>query len=155
MSALTLCAVTDAAGQVTRPDLLAAALPVHRQLRPGLPATEAAYVEKMQRIFGYGARMVVACLPDGKVAGLALYRVYENTYEDLRLYIDDLVTDEAQRSMGVGSQLLEQCETLARVNGCRYLVLDSGTWRTQAHKLYFRQGFTISSFHFTKPLLDA
>jgi len=36
--------------------------------------------------------------------------------------------------------------------GCNYYHLDSGTHRDQAHKFYFRQGFTIASYHFSEQL---
>jgi len=32
--------------------------------------------------------------------------------------------------------------------------LDSGVQRNQAHKFYFREGMTITSFHFTQVLSD-
>ena len=150
MVALRVVPVTDEAGQIVEPALLAAAGEVHRQLRPMLPED---YPAKMARVFAGGARMVVA-VHDGRVLGLALYRLYENTYENLRLYVDDLVTDQATRSQGVGGALLDWCETLARSRGAEWLALDSGTWRTDAHRLYFRKGMVITSFHFTRKLAD-
>lgn len=142
----------DEHGQITQPQRLAAALAVHRQLRPMLPEDSSTYLAKMARVTAFGARLVAAVSDDDQVLGLALYRVYENTYEDLRLYIDDLVTDERARSQGIGSTLIDWCEAEARALGCRFLVLDSGTWRTAAHKLYLRKDFVISSFHFTRAL---
>lgn len=149
---LNIVRLTDEHGQVSDPALLAKCSSLHRQLRPMLPEHGHSYAAKMQRVCSFGARMVAALDEDGTPLGLALYRVYENTYEDLRLYIDDLVSDEQHRSQGIGSQLLDWCAAEARRLGCGYQVLDSGTWRTEAHRLYFRQGFSITSFHFTKPL---
>lgn len=147
---LTIHDVTDADGVVRREDLLYAAIPVHRQLRPMLPEDAGAYGQTLRRVFAGGARMKVATDAQGQVRGVALWRVYENTYEGRRLYLDDLVADEAHRSRGVGKRLLDACEATARDMGCAHFALDSGTWRTQAHKLYFREGFVISSFHFTR-----
>lgn len=149
---LHILPLTDEAGKITEPELLARCSSLHRQLRPMLPEHGHSYAAKMQRVCSFGARMVAALDADGTPLGLALYRVYENTYEDLRLYIDDLVSDEAHRSQGIGSQLLDWCANEARRLGCGFQVLDSGTWRTEAHRLYFRKGFSITSFHFTKPL---
>ena len=64
------------------------------------------------------------------------------------------MTDQATRSQGVGGALLDRSETLARSRGAEWLALDSGTWRTDAHRLYFRKGMVISSFHFTRKLAD-
>ena len=140
--------VTDAAGRLVEPEWLARAERVHRQLRSALPA---AYAPKMQRVFEGGGRMCVAAR-GREVEGLALYRIYENTFSGVRLYVDDLVTDEARRSTGVGKALLGHIEALARTSGCDDLALDSGTQRTQAHKFYYREGMAASSFHFTKRL---
>ena len=66
MVALRVVPVTDEAGQIIEPALLAAAGEVHRQLRPMLPED---YPAKMARVFAGGARMVVA-VHDGRVLGL-------------------------------------------------------------------------------------
>ena len=149
---LTVMALQDEAGVLLREDLLARALPVHRQLRPALPEDAAGYRTTMARVFAGGARMFVALDDAGQVQGVALWRIYENTYQGRRLYLDDLVTGEAYRSQGVGKALLAACDAEAERQGCAYFALDSGSWRTDAHRFYFREGFTIQSFHFVRPL---
>ena len=140
--------VTDGSGAVVAPDWFAKAEAVHRQLRTALPAD---YAAKMRRVFAGGARMCVAV--DGPVvAGVAVYRVYENTFQGRQLYVDDLVTDEKQRSSGVGRALLSYLEQKARAADLENLALDSGTQRQQAHKFYFREGMVVTSFHFGKRL---
>jgi len=140
--------VTDEKGAVAAPDWLKKAEPVHRQLRTALPRE---YEAKMKRVFAGGARMCVAT--DGAdVAGVAVYRMYENTFYGKQLYVDDLVTDEARRSSGVGRTLLGYLEQKARAAGFDSLTLDSGTQRLQAHKFYFREGMAVTSFHFMKKL---
>jgi len=140
--------VTDESGSVAAPDWLAKAEPVHRQLRSALPPD---YERKMERVFAGGARMCVA-VEGQSVAGVALYRTYENTASGMQLYVDDLVTDEGKRSAGVGRALLGYLEEKARALGLDNLALDSGTQRTQAHKFYFREGMVVTSFHFGKKL---
>jgi GNAT superfamily N-acetyltransferase len=140
--------VTDEQGGVAAPDWLRRAETVHRQLRPELPPE---YEAKMRRVFAGGARMCVA-VEGSKVAGVAVYRVYENTWAGRQLYVDDLVTDEAMRSGGVGRTLLGHLERLARAERFDNLALDSGTQRQQAHKFYFREGMVVTSFHFAKKL---
>jgi GNAT superfamily N-acetyltransferase len=140
--------VTDEAGRVVHPGLLARAEVVHRQLRTALPVD---YAAKMARVFAGGGRMIVATEHE-QVHGVAVYRIYENTFNDLHLYVDDLVTDEGLRSRGIGKLLLGECERVARERGCKALTLDSGTQRRDAHRFYFREGLTITSFHFGKPL---
>ena len=95
----------------------------------------------MQRVFAGGGRMCVAADGDG-VVGVAVYRIYENTVSGVQMYVDDLVTDDTQRSSGIGAALLDHLQKLARRAGCRAFTLDSGTQRQQAHKFYFREGWT-------------
>ena len=140
--------VTDESGVIAAPAWLKKAEAVHRQLRTALPPE---YEAKMKRVFAGGARMCVAA--DGAdVAGVAVYRMYENTFYGKQLYVDDLVTDEARRSSGVGRTLLGYLEQKARAAGFDSLTLDSGTQRLQAHKFYFREGMAVTSFHFMKKL---
>ena len=143
-----MVAVTDAAGAVVRADLLAAAEAVHRQLRPQLPPD---FARRMGEIFRGGARMAVA-LQGERVAGVAVYRILEKTFTGRELYCDDLVTDEARRSTGVGHALMAHMERVGRELACDWLALDSGTQRQRAHAFYFREGLPITSFHFSKKL---
>jgi len=64
------------------------------------------------------------------------------------LYVDDLSTDERERSRGYGRALIEWLKEEARENGCRELQLDSGVQRERAHRFYFREGLTINCYHF-------
>jgi len=145
---MNVVAVTDAKGAVVAPELLAAAEPVHRQLRPHLPAD---YARRMGEVFASGAEMAVA-VSGGKVVGLTVYRVIEKTYSGREFYCDDLVTDEASRSSGAGRAMIAHMERLSRERHCDTFALDSGTQRTQAHKFYFREGLAINAFHFSKPI---
>ncbi|MCX7174077.1 MAG: GNAT family N-acetyltransferase [Proteobacteria bacterium] len=145
---MQLVAITDDAGKILEADWLARAEAVHRQLRPQLPAD---YSDKMRRVFDGGGRMLVAT-EDKDVAGVAVYRIYQDTYSGIKCYVDDLVTDESRRSGGVGHAMIEWLVEQARHAGCGALRLDSGSQRTQAHKFYFREGFVIPSFHFNKPI---
>ncbi|MDP2133923.1 MAG: GNAT family N-acetyltransferase [Sulfuritalea sp.] len=140
--------VTGSDGSVVEAVWLARAEPVHRQLRTNLPAD---YATRLCAVFANGARMSVATEHEA-VRGLALWRVVENTYEGRRLYVDDLVTDEAYRSRGVGRALFHHLERHARNVQCDVLALDSGTQRTGAHRFYFREGMVIPSFCFRKNL---
>lgn len=134
-------------GKVAAGEWLARAESVHRQLRPHLPSD---YAAKMARVLD-SARM--ALVVEGEtVLGLAVYRWHENTFDGLKFYIDDLVTDDARRSEGVGHALITHLAEVARKLGAGGLVLDSGTQRTQAHKFYFREGFVIPAFNFKKSL---
>ncbi len=144
----TLVEITDASGLVIEPRWLSKAESVHRELRPHLSED---YQAQMQRIFAGGGRMLVAVAND-EVLALAVYRQHENSFDGWHCYVDDLVTAEHQRSMGIGEMLLRWIENSARDSGCTRLKLDSGTQRGRAHQFYFREGLQIASFHFYKDL---
>ena len=140
--------VTGPAREVLAPEWLARAERVHRMLRPQMPAD---YAAKMAKVFAGGGEMCV-CAEGETVLGVAVYRSFENTFSGHRFYVDDLVTDEARRSRGVGRMLLDHLQAEAKRRGADSFELESGTQRTQAHKFYFREGMTISSFSFRKAL---
>jgi GNAT superfamily N-acetyltransferase len=141
--------VTSADGRIAHPDWLARSEAVHRQLRD----FREPYAVVMARVFAGGGRLRIAVV-DGEVRGVAVYRVYENTHAGLLMYVDDLVTDAARRSTGVGAALLRSLERTSRDLGCRMFELDSGTQRRRAHAFYLRERMEITAFHFTKPLFD-
>ncbi len=145
---LTLVDVTDAQGSVVESGWLSRAEGVHRQLRTKLPMD---YPAKMKRVFAGGGRMLIAANGD-TVVGVAIWRVHENTFNGVQMYVDDLVTDESQRSHGVGHALMDALQKKARELGCESFTLDSGTQRQQAHKFYFREGMIVNAFHFDKKL---
>jgi GNAT superfamily N-acetyltransferase len=140
--------ITGEDRRVVEPELLRLAEPVHRQLRPDLPVD---YPARMRQIFAAGGEMCVAVIEDS-IVGVAVFRSYENTHAGKRFYVDDLVTDAAYRSSGVGHALLGFLERLARARGGDSIDLDSGTHRTGAHRFYFREGYVIPSFVFRKQL---
>jgi GNAT superfamily N-acetyltransferase len=121
---------------------------LHRSLRPQLPDDYLAYLQTM---FREGANMG-ALHVDSVVKALAVYRCHHTTFHGLRFYLDDLVTDESERSRGYGAAMLAWCEQRAIENGCSAFDLESGVQRSRAHQFYFRQGFKIFAFGFTKEL---
>jgi GNAT superfamily N-acetyltransferase len=89
---------------------------------------------------------------EGHIVTVAGYRVYTNLFMGKHLYLDDLVTLENARSRGYGELMVEWLRQEAKKENCNYYHLDSGTHRSEAHKFYFRQGFTIASYHFSEQL---
>jgi GNAT superfamily N-acetyltransferase len=135
-------------GRLMEAQWLTRAEPIHRQLRPQLPAE---YAGRMAEIFATGVEMWVAVEGD-EVLGVAVFRIIENTHIGRKLYIDDLVAEEARRSKGIGKLLLDGLTEEARRRGCLSIDLDSGTQRTDAHRFYFRERMVVRVFGFTKLL---
>lgn len=85
---------------------------------------------------------------DGEVVACAGYRIHEWLATGRILYVDDLVSKSDLRSKGYGKHLIDWLKEEARRNDCPQLHLDSGTHREAAHRFYFRERLTITSFHF-------
>jgi GNAT superfamily N-acetyltransferase len=151
ISTLKVVAVTDQSGNVVAADLLLSAAAIHRQLRTHLPEAADAYVARMHSVFRDGAEMAVA-LDGDTVVGVTVFRCYDRTLHGKEMYCDDLVSDATVKVKGVGNALMQYLSDTGRARGMTKLTLSSGVQRAQAHKFYFREGFTISSFHFVKPL---
>jgi GNAT superfamily N-acetyltransferase len=119
---------------------------VMRQLRPHLDLEQyLAAVARMRKTDGF--RLAAASV-EGKVGAVAGFRTMEMLYCGRILSVDDLVTDEAMRSKGLGKSLLDWLTREARSLGCGQLHLDSGLHRTDAHRFYEREGLKKTAFHF-------
>jgi len=123
--------------------------PVMLQLRPHL--VEAAFVARVRRMQTEGF-LLARLEEDGAVRAVAGYRYHEKLFSGRTLYVDDLVSDPAQRSRGHGARLLTWLAAQARARDCDVLELDSGVQRFDAHRFYFRERMKISSYHFIRSL---
>lgn len=123
--------------------------PVMVQLRPHL--TEAAYLAAVERQRSAGYQLVYLEAED-VVCAVAGFRLMEMLAYGKTLYVDDLVTDEAQRSKGYGEALLAWLREHAQAHNCDLLHLDSGVQRFAAHRFYFTQRMWISAYHFSLKL---
>ncbi len=129
---------------------IAAAFPVMRLLRPHLgDAGELIARVTRQRAEGY--RLLAAWRGDA-VVGLAGYRVQENLIHGRFLYVDDLVTAEASRRLGLGATLLDGAAAEGRRLGCRRLVLDTALDNVLAHRFYYRQGMLARALRFSREI---
>ena len=126
---------------------IAACVAVMKQLRPKLVAGNfVADVRRMQRE-GY----LLACVGDGEVRAVAGYRYMEMFATGLTLYVDDLVTESTHRSSGYGKALLDWLVAEAGRKRCKFLTLDSGLKRLDAHRFYRREGLQDMAIHFAIP----
>ena len=80
------------------------------------------------------------------VAGFA---ISEKLAWGKHLYVDDLVTNEANRSSGAGAFMLKWLKAYCKEQGCKQLHLDSGVQKFAAHRFYLNNRFKIASHHFS------
>jgi GNAT superfamily N-acetyltransferase len=116
------------------------------QLRPSVASEK--YLPTVRRMMQKDGYRLVALFNNGAVRAVAGYRFMEMLYCGKIMYVDDLNTDEGNRSQGYGKALMDWLKTEARANGCGQLHLDSGVQRESTHRFYFREGLTINSYHF-------
>lgn len=131
--------------ELIEPADVAAAWPVMRQLRPHLD--EAAFLAAVEAQRAEGYRLAGVFSRD-RVCAVAGFRVVSMLARGRHLYVDDLVTDEAQRGGGAGAALFEWLVHEARRERCERLHLDSGVQRFGAHRFYFARGMHIAAYHF-------
>jgi GNAT superfamily N-acetyltransferase len=128
---------------------LNAVYPVMRELREHL--SEEQFNDLYETGYSDGYRIVG--LFDGEdCRACAGYRFITNFVSGRHLYVDDLVTADEWRSHGYGRLLNKYLVELARNEDCSSVQLDSATHRRKAHRFYFRERYTIFSFHFVHPL---
>lgn len=126
-------------------DEILACFPVMQQLRPHIEASEFVASVQMQQSMGY---KLVCIISDDTVVAVAGYRIGLNLAWGKHVYVDDLVTDFATRSQGLGQSLMQWLLDETRKQGCKQLHLDSGVQRIEAHRFYEREGMRFASKHF-------
>ena len=119
------------------------------ELRPHLEKKD--FLKTVREMEKQGFKIVYLKESDNVVAA-AGYRISNNLFMGKNLYVDDLVTSDKQRSKGYGEKLIQWLRQEALKEKCNVFHLDSGTQRGAAHKFYFKQGFTIASYHFSETL---
>lgn len=129
---------------------LGSAFELMRELRPHL-THRAAFVDQLMRQSEQHYRLLGAWR-EHELVGLAGFRSQENLLYGQFVYVDDLVVAAAQRTHGVGAQLLDAVRSQARAQGCAHLVLDTGLHMPLAQRFYFRQGLLAKGMHFVQPL---
>jgi GNAT superfamily N-acetyltransferase len=72
----------------------------------------------------------------GKLLGGVTAKIYRDS-----LYVDDLFLDDAVRSQGIGTRLMDLAEAKAREAGCAFAYLDTMEW--QARPFYEKRGYTV------------
>src|SRR5690606_1837927 len=125
----------------------AQALPVLQELRPHLTA------DLLARVLDEGAPQglrFTAVFAGDRCVAVAGWRIIANTSATRKMYVDDLSTAESERSRGYGRMLLDALRERAVEAGCRFLDLDSGVQRFDAHRFYLRERMDIVAHHFSR-----
>lgn len=109
------------------------AFPVMKQLRTDL--TEKTYLDLLHEMRKEGYQLFALSIHNQMVS-LAGICLRTNFYNRRHVYIYDLVTDSSHRSYGYGERLLSYIQNWALENGAKYVALESGLQRIDAHRFY-------------------
>ncbi|GAB3326846.1 GNAT family N-acetyltransferase [Haloplanus salinarum] len=110
-----------------------AAFPVLSQLREHL--SEDQFIDRLRRMHEEGYRLF-ALFRRGEAVSVAGVALRTNFYNGRHLFVYDLVTRTDRRSEGHGSRLMAFLEDWARERNCESITLESGLWRSDAHRFY-------------------
>jgi GNAT superfamily N-acetyltransferase len=124
---------------------------VMHALRPHLKKESFNDVIKKMMVAGY---QLIFVEENGKAVCAAGFRFTELLAWGKAIYIDDLSTLPEARGKGYASALLDYIFQLAKEKDCDQVHLDSGCFeaRYDAHRLYLKKGFNITSHHFAKKM---
>lgn len=125
---------------------------VLKELRPHL--VEERFLSLVKEMMSEGYQLAFIEGENGYAVSAVGFRYLQFLYNGKHFYIDDLSTLPEARGKGHGGLLLDHVCELARQKGFEYITLDSGHQRYTAHRLYLNKGFTISSHHFSKKLIE-
>src|ERR1700732_792680 len=115
------------------PEAIRRCHPVMRELRTHLHNAER-FVERVQRQ-QKGGYLLAFLESEGEVRAVAGYRYLESLFSGKFLYVDDLVTRAADRSLGFGGQLFDWLVEPARGPGGGEVELGLGVQRFGGYPL--------------------
>ena len=119
----------------------------------GYPSTGEAVIARLARLADETGNHVLVAELDDHVVGLATVYIRHLLTTDAPLArIASMVVDDAQRSRGVGNQLILAAEVIAREAGCDRVEVTSAERRTRAHAFYRRLGYEDRPHRFVKKL---
>lgn len=78
---------------------------------------------------------------DGKCIGFIHIEMYDVLYCESGANLLGLAVSKDYQNLGIGKMLMEKAETWAKSNGARWIRLNSGGERKEAHKFYRHLGF--------------
>lgn len=101
-----------------------------------------------------GYRCIAAFMGE-RMVGVAGFWVGAKFWCGEYLEPDNVFVLPELRSAGIGAKMMDYLEEQARTLGCKVIGLDSYVTYAGAHKFYFRRGYEIVGFHFTRAVEGA
>lgn len=120
----------------------------------GYPDTEGFIAQKIKNLLNDPDEyLTVAENFEGKVtAFISIHIIPQIALKGDFARISYFAVDENFRSSGIGKQLEEYCEQIARARKCDRIEVHCNGKREKAHQFYYRQGYTESPKYLIKKL---
>lgn len=117
----------------------------------GYPNSKEEYLEALTAMTKNGYKQIAYWL-DGNCVGIAGFWINTKLYSGKYMDVDNVVIDQNQRGKGIGENMMQWLEEHASKNECKSIVLDAFRENEGAHKFYYRIGYIIRGYHFTKDI---
>jgi len=134
-------------------------LPLLQQLWPVLKITgidvKIQTVTKIKEIFhrllkNPNAKIILAEANEQIVALIVVTYRESLFYQGWVMTIEDLIVDENYRRKGIGTQLVQLAENIARQQGCLNIELNSDLYRKGTHRFWEAIGYERNAYQFRK-----
>jgi len=136
--------------EITAKPALDKAFEVLKELRPHLDLTRFhTLYEASRKADGY---TLVGVYRGEECLAVMGYRVLHDFVHGTHLYVDDLVTTEGARSLGIGAELLRYAAEEAKRLNCWQLRLCTGIENERGKRFYDREGWTLRAVAYKKPV---
>lgn len=90
---------------------------------------------------------------DNKVVGFCSFAIVNNFWQEGYIaYVYAMIVDDCCRNSGIGRKILDKAVSIAKLNDCKKIELDSGFHRENAHMFYERIGFEKRGYLFSKDI---
>lgn len=86
---------------------------------------------------------------DEKPVGFATYYFGYSSWSGRNLYLDDLYLESDQRGHGIGDQIMDKLELIARDNNCKSMRWLVSKWNESAIDFYKKRGASVDGTEFT------
>ncbi|MCL2159820.1 MAG: GNAT family N-acetyltransferase [Oscillospiraceae bacterium] len=118
-------------------------LELYGQLNPGDCAIDESAAKNIWKAISAQNIKYFVAKKSGKIVASCYICIIPNLTRGARSigFIENVITDEAHRKMGIGKKIMQNAIDYAREQNCYKVLLQSGARRTEAHGFYASLGF--------------
>lgn len=129
---------------------LTAVFPIISELRPHL--TLESFIQLYEEANKASDYQLMVFEENHQIIGVMGYRILTDFVHGRHFYIDDLVTTHTNRSKGLGSQMLQVAEHIAKDAKCSGLRLCTGIQNENGKKFYEKNNWQLKAVAYKKKL---